>query len=224
MNNSQLRVGVIHRHRLLRESLVWCLAQQPHISVVCESSVQDTDYRDLCQYDPHFVLLEWDGVEGRCVTLARQILTISPQIKIVMMGVPNTEAAIMSCIETAGAAAYLLEDPSLEDVLGTVGALIRGETVCSPRIAQLLFSRVSELARHEGVPRHDDEAGLTPREREIIGLIERGLCNKEIAVHLCIEVQTVKNHVHNILDKLQLQDRQAAARYARERGLVSKGG
>lgn len=105
----------------------------------------------------------------------------------------------------------------------TIEALAKGETLYSPRVVQMLFSRASALAGHNGASSTDYAGGLTPRAREIIGLIERGLCNKEIAVHLSIEVQTVKNHVHNILDKLQLQDRREAARYARERGLLARG-
>jgi len=88
---------------------------------------------------------------------------------------------------------------------------VRGEAVCSPRVAGALLRRIAALAtdgRSDRVPAH-----LTKREREIMGLIDEGLSNKEIAKRLRIEVATVKNHVHNILEKLQVHRRgEAAAR------------
>ncbi len=217
------RIAILHSHRLFRESLGVCLSRNDRTFVVCAVPAVETDYRTVCGHTPDVVLLEWDAA-GTAYGLARQIIGHSADAKIVMMGVPNAEADIMACIESAGASAYLLQDGSLDDLLRILDALSRGETVCSPRIARLLFSRVQALSGDHGGGGSDEGTGLTPREREIIGLIEQGLCNKEIAVSLRIEVQTVKNHVHNILDKLQLQDRQAAARYARERGFLTLSG
>ena len=223
MNEQVIRVGILHRHRLLRESLACYLSQRETISVVYAGSEWELDGRELSSPNIHVILLECDTTSREPKQAAKQLHTWAPESKILMMDVPDREADILSCIEDAGASGYLLQDISADDVLRAVEALAKGETLCSPRIAHLLFSRVSTLAHRDGGTGLDDEAGLTRREREIIGLIERGLCNKEIAVHLCIEVQTVKNHVHNILDKLQLQDRREAARYARERGLVARG-
>jgi DNA-binding NarL/FixJ family response regulator len=218
-----IRVGIIHRHRLLRDSLSCYLSQREAISVVYAASGWELDEREMAALNAQVLLLECDQASRAPMQAAKQLHASAPETKIVMMDVPDREADILSCIEDTGASGYLLRDASAEDVLRTVEALAKGETLCSPRIAHLLFSRVSSLAHRDGGLGLDDETGLTRREREIIGLIERGLCNKEIAVHLCIEVQTVKNHVHNILDKLQLQDRREAARYARERGLVGRG-
>lgn len=219
MNDRLLRIGVLHSLRLLRETVGACLNRDERTLVVGMAPAVEVECRALCAQEPDVILLEWDGT-GHAHEMARQIRAWSPSAKILMMGVPETDADIMACIESAGAAAYLLQSASLEDLTEIVDALSRGETVCSPRIAQLLFSRVRTLSSDHGAGWSTDEAGLTPREREIIGLIEKGLCNKEIAVSLRIEVQTVKNHVHNILDKLHVQDRQAAARYARAQGLV----
>ena len=223
MNEPVIRVGILHRHRLLRESLACYLSQRETMSVVYVASGWELDRRELSELHAEVLLLECDTTVREPMQAAKQLHAWAPESKILMMDVPDREADILSCIEDAGASGYLLQDASADDVLRAVEALARGETLCSPRIAHLLFSRVSALAHHGGGSGLDDETGLTRREREIIGLIERGLCNKEIAVHLCIEVQTVKNHVHNILDKLQLQDRREAARYARERGLVGRG-
>lgn len=223
MSEHVIRVGILHRHRLLRESLACYLSQRETISVVYAASEWELDGRALSGLHAQVFLLECDKASREPMQAAKQLHAYAPESKILMLDVPDREADILSCIEDAGASGYLLRDASADDVLRAVEALARGETLCSPRIAHLLCSRISTLAQRDGGAGLVDDAGLTRREREIIGLIERGLCNKEIAVHLCIEVQTVKNHVHNILDKLQLQDRREAARYARERGLVARG-
>jgi DNA-binding NarL/FixJ family response regulator len=98
----------------------------------------------------------------------------------------------------------------------TVACVMRGELPCTPRLAATLFQRLALHASH----RQDDGAlGLTAREREILTLIDGGLSNKEIAHRLNIEVATVKNHVHRILDKLHVKRRGEAA--ARIRGARS---
>jgi DNA-binding NarL/FixJ family response regulator len=97
-----------------------------------------------------------------------------------------------------------------------------GEAFCSPRIAGLLFSRLAERARERERRQQPGMMHLTRREIEVVALIEKGLSNKEIAVHMRIELQTVKNHVHNILEKLQLGSRREAARYARDQGLLER--
>lgn len=223
MSDHVIRVGILHRHRLLRESLACYLGQRETISVVYATSGWELDEAELAALNPNVILLECDPASREPMQAAKRLHASVPKAKLLIMDVPETETDILSCIEDARASGYLLRDSSAEDVLRAVQALAKGETLCSPRIAHLLFSRVSSLAHRDRGSGIDDDAGLTRREREIIGLIERGLCNKEIAVYLCIEVQTVKNHVHNILDKLQLQDRREAARYARERGLVARG-
>lgn len=139
-----------------------------------------------------------------------------------MVGVPDTEQDILTCIECEGAAGYLLMNASLEDLLNNIKAIMKGEALCSPRIASLAFSRVSSLARQmrAGGPSTNNGTGLTRREAEIVKLIDGGLSNKEIAVRLHIEVSTVKNHVHNILDKLQLHNRYSAVKLLKEQGIA----
>jgi len=140
----------------------------------------------------------------------------------IVVGVPNTDENILSCIEEDGAAGYLLTDASLDDLVNNVQAVMRGETLCSPRIARLAFNRVFKLMRQVNYyDRPHNGASLTRREAEIINLIEKGLSNKEIALQLHIELSTVKNHVHNILDKLQLHSRHSAVKYAKAQGLIS---
>jgi DNA-binding NarL/FixJ family response regulator len=150
---------------------------------------------------------------------ARQIRGVFPEAKILMTGLSELASDVLACIE-AGAAGYLPQEASFEELLNNIYAVAAGEALCSPKITSVLFSRIAEAARERDAAKLLGLTNLTPRELETIALIEEGLSNKEIAVRLEIEVKTAKNHVHNILDKLQLNGRREAARYAREQGLL----
>ena len=126
---------------------------------------------------------------------------------------------IMACIE-AGAAGYVLKEASFDYLVEMIRSVHRGESFCSPRMAASLFSRIAELAGERLPSISLDSVKLTTRELEIINLIAEGLPNKKIAHRLSIEAQTVKNHIHNILDKLQLHNRLEAVEYARDRKLL----
>lgn len=149
----------------------------------------------------------------------RLIREILPDVKIIVMSVTESESDVIACFE-AGAAGFLPEEASLEDLLNNIQAVAKGEALCPPKVTGLLLSRVAEATRKRELREVLGLPNLTRRELEIISLIERGLSNKEIAVQLHIEIQTVKNHIHNILEKLHLDGRREAARYAREQGLL----
>jgi two-component system, NarL family, nitrate/nitrite response regulator NarL len=128
---------------------------------------------------------------------ARQFREAFPGSKLLLMGLTESEADVMACIE-AGAAGLLQREASLDELLQNIRTMVAGEGMCSPKIIALLFSQIAEeahartRAQRAGLPR------LTSRERQILAFIEERCSNKEIAVRLQIEIQTVKNHVHNI--------------------------
>jgi two-component system, NarL family, nitrate/nitrite response regulator NarL len=166
---------------------------------------------------PDVVLLDM-ALENSWLT-ARALHEALPRTAIVALAIPESEGHVLGCAE-AGICGYVTRDGSLEDLLTTVVRAANGEAFCSPRIAAGLFRRVAALssagpARAPGSP----SARLTGREVEVVGLIDDGLSNKQIARRLCIEVPTVKNHVHSILDKLGASSRGEAA--ARVRGGVA---
>jgi DNA-binding NarL/FixJ family response regulator len=133
----------------------------------------------------------------------------APRVALVALGVSDDEGAVVACIE-AGAVAYVTRDGTLADVVDTIRRAIRGESLASPRIVGILMRRAA-LSAQRSDPAPADS--LTAREVEVIRLIDEGLSNKDIAARLCIEVTTVKNHVHNILEKLSVHRRgEAAAR------------
>jgi DNA-binding NarL/FixJ family response regulator len=120
----------------------------------------------------------------------------------------------------AGVSGYVTCEQPVEDVVRAVKAVARGEMLCTPRVAATLVRHVATLAAGLGAREIPAVTSLTPREIEIVGLIDRGMSNKQIAGTLHIEVATVKNHVHNVLDKLQLKRRGEAAAHLRRQGVA----
>lgn len=214
-----IRVLIIHRNCLFREGLAFVLAQQPTIAVVGSVAEASAVLGELEKLRPDVIILDLylPGREG--VEEAQRIRAVFPDAKIVIIGLDNAQSDVLACIE-AGGAGCLPQEASVEDLLNNIQAVAAGEALCSPKVAGLLFSRIREAGRERDLRQVSGLPEITRREHEIVRLIAEGLSNKEIAVRLQIEVQTVKNHVHNILDKLHLDDRRAAARYARERGLL----
>lgn len=222
MEAENIRIAIVHRDGLYRDSLSIALAQAEMISVVHSAPGFQGAGEVLVSCRPHLLIAEFGLSCRKDRADSRDCNAILLPIRTIVVGVPDTEQDILTCIECEGAAGYLLMNASLEDLLNNIKAIMKGEALCSPRIASLAFSRVSSLARQmrAGGPSTNNGTGLTRREAEIVKLIDDGLSNKEIAVRLHIEVSTVKNHVHNILDKLQLHNRYSAVKLLKEQGIA----
>ncbi len=218
---AKIRILIIQPNHLLRDALAFYVqSQEPSLNVVASATETGEILDNLRALQPDVVLVEL-GIPGReGFKEARLVRRVYPEARVLMTGVTGLESDVMACIE-AGAAGYLSKNASLEELRRSIEATARGETLISPKIAGALFARIREYANERERLRALDLVRLTHREREIISCIEKGLSNKEIAVRLNIEVQTVKNHVHNILEKLQLTGRREAARYAIEHGLIA---
>lgn len=160
------------------------------------------------QKRPHVAVVEAASASGR--NAIRAVVTVDPRVQVVAIALPDSESDIIACAE-AGIAGFVAEEAASDQLLLAVRSAMRGELVCSPRIARCLMRRVGTLASIG--PSVEMPPDLTARELEIVERIDRGLSNKEIAAQLHIEVSTVKNHVHNLLQKLQVSRRgEAAAR------------
>ena len=146
--------------------------------------------------------------------LIRNILDVSPDTKVLALGLSENADDVLKYIE-AGAAGYLLKDSSLNDLVETLRSTRRGEAHVSAKIAGAMIERLSSLARlfstvENGIT---DGVRLTRREQQVLQYIEKGCTNQEIAAQLLVEIGTVKNHVHNILEKLNVSNRNEAASY-----------
>jgi two-component system, NarL family, nitrate/nitrite response regulator NarL len=194
--------------RLYREGLERIIGADPRFTVV-GSSARAQDAIDVARARrPELVLV--DLATAGSMNAIRALAAES--ISSVAIGVPETDREVVECAE-AGVAGYVSRDDSIADLIATMETVIEGDMHCSPRIAAILRRRVAALAARP--PTASDKVRLTVRESEIVALIDEGLSNKEIGQRLSIQLATVKNHVHNVLEKLQVNRRGEAAAFVR---------
>ncbi len=145
-----------------------------------------------------------------------------PSAKLIVVGLEKEDESVVDFIE-AGAEGYVLKRSSPEDLVAVIRAVQQGLAPCSPRVVASVLARTSMLARHvDPGPAPSEVEPLTLREREILGLLAAGLGNKEVGRRLRITVQTVKNHVHRVLEKLRVHRRRDAVRLAYDLGLLAE--
>lgn len=211
-------VFIVAEIRLLAEGLTEALGRRKQIEVVGSVGDYDAAIPAIRRVVPDVVLFDVTSPSG--LDAIGAIVRAVPETSIVALAVPELEADVIRCAE-AGIAGYVTRDAGLDELVTNIEMVARGESLCTPRIAAILLRRVAALAAHrEPVPTQR----LTSRELEILALIREGMSNKEIARSLSIQVSTVKNHVHNILEKLGARKRNQAAQlapvtFARERSV-----
>jgi two-component system, NarL family, nitrate/nitrite response regulator NarL len=207
-----IRVLVVAGVRFYREGIARALDADGRFLVAAAVADVEAAVPAIRKLDPHAVLLDLPDADG--APLVRAILRRAPEARIVALGVAELEDEMMALAE-AGVAGYVTRESSIADLIRTVESVAAGEAICSPRITATLMRRVADLARDRD--RKAPDRKLTLREQQILALIDEGLSNKEIATRLRIEYATVKNHVHNILDKLHVHRRAEAAAAVRGR-------
>jgi DNA-binding NarL/FixJ family response regulator len=205
-------VVVVAAIRLYREGLAEVLGRTGRLRVTGSAAGATQALGLLRHARPDVVLLDTSPPDA--IDQARMLAAAAPATPIVAIGLAERENEVIAFAE-AGACGYVTRDGSLADLVAAAESVAHGEAICSPRMAASLLRRIRLMAMER--PAAAGEPRLTAREIQIMGLIDRGLSNKEIARELCITVATVKNHVHNILEKLGVSRRGEAA--ARLRGL-----
>ena len=221
-SSSPPRVLIVADVRLYREGIQASLSNLPQqFTVIGAVSNAEEALRRAADAPPHIVIV--DMATRNSFAVVRSIRQGLPDAHVVGFGVDEVEGEVLACAE-AGLAGYVPSDASLDELVMRVASVHRGELLCTPRMAATLFRRL-EL-RERGAEPQPQAVLLTGREQEVLKLVDEGLSNKEIATQLNIELSTVKNHVHNVLDKLKVTSRmQAAARLGshvsvRQRGLA----
>jgi DNA-binding NarL/FixJ family response regulator len=202
MPGPSLPVFIVSDVRLYRDGIVWGLAASARLQVVGTAENAPTALHRLVECAVQVVLVDM-SMEG-ALELIRAVSLSQPDLRIVAFAVGRDDHSILACIE-AGATGYVGRDGTIEDLVSTIESVSRGETRCPPRVVASLCRRVAALAGA-----HDVSASLvvlTQRERQIVELLDQGLSNREIATELGIELATAKNHVHHILEKLQVRRR-----------------
>lgn len=213
-----IRLLIIAEVSLYREALARSLGCDKRFHVAAVAAGINEALASLEEVQPDIILVDAGmPVSANAVWM---LATAAPEVKVVALGVPEVRREVMALAE-AGVSGYVTVDGSMEDLAAVVESVSRGETLCSPGIAARLFDRVAALARE--LQLEPIEGRLTARELDVLRLIEEGLANKEIATALSIELPTVKNHVHRILEKLNVHHRTEAAARARRAGLGGPG-
>jgi DNA-binding NarL/FixJ family response regulator len=192
--------------RLFREGLATVLGGAAGVRVVGTAADRAGALAEARAHPCTAVLIDI-GMPDAVPTI-RQLTAELRHLRVIALGVTETETAVIACAE-AGVAALVTADESLDDLLATVAATVRGDAPCSPRLAGILLRRVAALAGERHAPERT-AVHLTERERQILGLMAEGLSNKQIGQRLWIELPTVKNHVHRILEKLAVSRRAEA--------------
>jgi two-component system nitrate/nitrite response regulator NarL len=208
------RVLILTEVGVYRDGLARLLTRDRRFEVVGVAAGVKEALAALEEVGPDIVLLDMPAPAG--ANAVRALLAAAPQVKVVALAVPEVERDVLAFAE-AGAAGYVAREGSMEDLVAVVESVSRGEVLCSPGIAATLLRRVGALARERANEPIDGR--LTARELDVLRLIEEGRSNKEIARALSIALPTVKNHVHSILEKLNVHRRTEAAARARRHGL-----
>jgi DNA-binding NarL/FixJ family response regulator len=225
---ARIRLLIVDDHRLFAESVASLLSVQDEITLLgSETAMIDSittigEILNRIRALPADIILINAGIEAwNAAKLTSQIRSEMPDLKIIILGLDYCEQSVMEFVE-AGASGYILKEASFEELLYTIKTVAEGRASCSPHVAAMIFARITELSQERSVRARLLENILTPREKGILELIALGLGNKEIAQRLHISLYTVKNHVHNILDKLKVKYRREAIRLAFESGLLKQ--
>lgn len=205
---------IVNEIRLMGNVIVAALEDEPDINVVaCVTSYEEA-LQVVREKEVEVALVSTRLPDHGGLRLTNAISDIAPATKVLALGLTEEKKRVLRYVE-AGAAGYVLKDDSLEDMIEIVRATQEGKVFVSPQIAAAMMERLSDLAQmFAGVENNiTDTTALTSREVEVLELISKGFTNYQIAQHLVIEVGTVKNHVHNILEKLNVSSRGEAAAY-----------
>ena len=212
--SSPIRIMLVASVRLYREGLATELGARPNLALVGLAADVESTVAALRAARPDVVLL--DVMTARTPEIVRAVRAEHPDAQVVAFAVNESEQDIAACAD-AGVTSFVTRDVTVDGLAAAISAAVRGELTCSARTAAILFRRVAALSTVEREVRAERSllSALTAREREIASLLAVGRSNKAIAHALTIEVATVKNHVHNILEKLHLETRAEVAAQVR---------
>jgi DNA-binding NarL/FixJ family response regulator len=207
-------VFIVARMRLYRQGLTDALAADPRFRVVGAVADPAEGLSRMAGLQPRPAVAVLDNGAGRGLSSARRLRAMLPEVRLVALVTDDTAESVVAWAE-AGAAGLVTPDTSLDEFIATVEDVAHGGAHCSPQATAALMDRLATIA--DARPPESGDRHLTERERQIVALIDRGLSNKQIARELQIQLATVKNHVHSVLEKLQVERRGAAAAAIRAR-------
>jgi DNA-binding NarL/FixJ family response regulator len=206
-----IRVAVVDDQELFRRGLTMLLGVEDDIEVVGEAGDGVAATELAASAVPDVILMDVRMPKRSGIEACVAIKDVAPTARIIMLTVSDEEADLYDAVKN-GASGYLLKDSSIDEVAQAIRVVADGQSLISPSMAIKLLDEFKQMSRSDRaqVP----SPRLTDRELEVLKLVAQGLNNREIAKRLFISENTVKNHVRNILEKLQLHSRMEAVMYA----------
>ncbi|MHB8170394.1 MAG: response regulator [Thermincolia bacterium] len=214
-----IKVMLVDDHVLFRKGIYGILAEDASVVVVGEASNGVEACRKAQECNPDVVLMDINMPEMDGVAATKKIRALQPDIKIIMLTVQEDDEYLFEAIKS-GAQGYLLKNLEPEELVGYIKGVMRGEAPISKAMASKILVEFANMAQMTTNSPVSDKKQLSFREKEVLRMVAQGATNKEIASELCISENTVKNHLRNILDKLQLENRVQAAAYAMREGII----
>jgi DNA-binding NarL/FixJ family response regulator len=213
-----MKIIIVDDHVLFREGLAAIIRSETDIEIIGQAGSVQEAIELVKILKPDLVLMDFGLPDGTGADATRAILKEYPQCKIVFLTMSEEDEHLFAAIRS-GAKGYLLKNMRPSKLISTLRSVQQGESALSRSMTLRLME---ELARSKASSPTADPT-LTRREMEVLRELASGVSNQEIADHLFISENTVKYHVHSILEKLNLSDRRDAAIYAREHGLIKQG-
>ena len=209
-----ISILLVNEIPLMGNVIAAALEDEPDIIVAGRVTNVDDALKLVQEKDVDVALVSTRLPDQGALKLTSAITDLAPDTKVLALGLTEEKKRVLRYVE-AGATGYVLKNDSLDDLIENVRAAVDNKVFVSPKIAAAMMERLSDLAQMFSDIENSvtDDAGLTPRELEVLELIGDGLTNQQISEQLVIEVGTVKNHVHSILEKLNVGSRGEAAAY-----------
>jgi len=217
-----IRTMIVDDHALFRRGLEMVLAGEPDIELVGQASDGAEAVEKAAESLPDIVLMDIRMPRSNGIEACRAMKEAAPSAKIIILTISDEEEDLFEAIR-AGASGYLLKDIPLDELADSVRAVNGGQSLINPSMAGKLLTEFATLARRDAEDepaKHAPAPKLTEREMEVLRLVARGMNNRDIAKELFISENTVKNHVRNILEKLQIHSRMEAVMIAVREKLI----